>query len=369
MPGSRRAPAPKPRTPKPRTLADVFRRFGETEAAGCSPLYERVALAISASDAALRAVEEAPARKRRPALVLAALHHLALTGQAPELAEAYTAGDPDSAAAAAVGTLLRLAGPVAAITGRRRLRADETGRHPVLLPLVAEAAHRLGAPRIALIDIGCSAGLNLNAGHATVAYSNGQTLGDASSPVRQSARVVGDRPLPERTPPRVALRIGLDRDPIDLTDAEEAGWLRACLPPDRHEAAALLDAEIAVTAKNPPLLLPGDPLETLPEAFAAVPADTLPVVTTTWALSRMPPESRPRFLHRLDEAAARRPVAWVSAEGVGVAPAVPTFGDRHASGHSILGIALSDGPVMTVEAVGRCWSQGRLLAWPADTAA
>ncbi|MEU6158520.1 DUF2332 domain-containing protein [Streptomyces sp. NPDC047130] len=364
MPGSRPATAP-----KPRTLADAFRRFGKTGAARVSPLYERVALAVGASDAALRAVEEAPARRRQPALVLAALHHLALTGQAPELAAAYTAGDPDAAAVAAVAALPRLAGQVAAIAGRRRVRAEETGRHTVLLPLVAEAAHRLGAPRIALIDVGCSAGLNLNAVHATVAYGNGQTLGDASSPVRQSAGVVGDRPLPVRNLPRVAARFGLDHDPIDVTDAEEAGWLRACLPPDRHEAAALLDAEIALTEQNPPLLVRGDPLETLPEAFAAVPADALPVVTTAWALARLPPESRLRFLHRLDEAAARRPVAWVSAEGVGVAPSVPTFGDRHASGHSILGIALYDGPATTVEAVGRCWSRGRLLAWLADTGA
>jgi hypothetical protein len=364
MPGSRRATAQ-----KPRTLADAFRRFGETDAAGISPLYERVALAVSSSDAALRAVEEAPARRRQPALVLAALHHLALTGRAPELAAAYTAGDPDGAAAAAVGALPRLAGPVAAITGRRRVRADETGHHTVLLPLVTEAAHRLGAPRIGLIDIGCSAGHNLNTVHATVAYGNGQTLGDASSPVRQSAGVVGDRPLPVRNLPQVAARVGLDHDPIDVTDAEEAGWLRACLPPDRHQAAALLDAETTLAAKNPPLLLRGDPLETLPEAFAAVPADALPVITTTWALSRLPLESRLRFLHRLDEEAARRPVAWVSAEGVGVAPAVPTLGDRHASGHSILGIALSDGPGMTVEAVGRCWSRGRLLAWLTDPGA
>src|SRR5580700_11160285 len=73
---------------------------------------------------------------------------------------------------------------------------------------------------------------------------------------------------------------------------------------------------------------------------AHVPAGALPVVTTTWALSRFPLESRLRFLHRLDEAATGRSVAWVSVEGVGVEPAIPTFGDRRASGHSIIGLAL-----------------------------
>jgi len=38
---------------KARTLAQVYRRFGEVEAAGTSPLYERVAVALSESGEAL----------------------------------------------------------------------------------------------------------------------------------------------------------------------------------------------------------------------------------------------------------------------------------------------------------------------------
>jgi hypothetical protein len=120
---------------------------------------------------------------------------------------------------------------------------------------------------------------------------------------------------------------------------------------------------LALTASAPPLLLRGDAVEVLPDAFARVPADALPVVTTTWALSRFPLESRLRFLHRLDEAATDRPVAWVSVEGVGVAPAIPTLGDRRASGHSIIGLAMFDRPALRAEAIGRCWSRGRVLAW------
>jgi hypothetical protein len=53
-------------------------------------------------------------------------------------------------------------------------------------------------------------------------------------------------------------------------------------------------------------------------------------------------------------------------EGVGVAPTVPTLGDRLASGHSIVGLAVSDGSGLRTEAIARCWSRGRLLAWLAD---
>jgi hypothetical protein len=163
--------------------------------------------------------------------------------------------------------------------------------------------------------------------------------------------------------PEVVARVGVDLDPIDVTDADDARWLRACLWPDQPKRAARLEAEMALAATAPPLLLQGDAVEVVPDAFARIPADALPVVTTTWTLSRFPLESRLRFLHRLDEAAVGRVVAWVSAEGVGVAPTIPTLGDRRASGHSIIGLAVFDRSALRAEAIGRCWSQGRLLAW------
>jgi hypothetical protein len=237
----------------------------------------------------------------------------------------------------------------------------------VLYPAIAEAARRVGANAVGLIDVGCSAGLNLNVDRVGITYSNGQSLGDPSSPVQLSSSIVGDRPIPTRAMPEVVARVGVDHDPVDVTDADDARWLRACLWPDQPEQVARLEAEMALAATAPPLLLRGDAVEVMPDAFARVPADALPVVTTTWALSRFPLESRLRFLHRLDEAATRRAVAWVSAEGVGVAPAIPTLGDRRASGHSIIGLAVFGQSALRAEAIGRCWSRGRLLAWLADS--
>jgi hypothetical protein len=250
---------------------------------------------------------------------------------------------------------------------RRPVRADETGHGAVLYPAIAEAAHRAGADAVGLIDVSCSAGLNLNVDRAGITYSNGQSLGDPSSPVQLAASVVRGQPLPARAMPEVVARVGLDLDPVDVTDADDARWLRACLAPDQPERAARLEAEIALAATASPLLLRGDALEVLPEAFTRVPANALPVVTTTWALSRFPLESRLRFLHCLGDAATGRAVAWVSVEGVGVAPAIPTFGDRRASGHSIIGLAVFRQSALRAEAVGRCWSRGRLLAWLADS--
>jgi hypothetical protein len=46
---------------------------------------------------------------------------------------------------------------------------------------------------------------------------------------------------------------------------------------------------------------------------------------------------------------------------------MPTLGDRPASGHSIIGLALFGRPAPRAEAIGRCWSRGRFLEWLADS--
>ncbi|HZA82235.1 MAG TPA: DUF2332 domain-containing protein, partial [Actinomycetes bacterium] len=215
-----------------RTLAQVYRHFGEVDAAEASPLYERVAVALSESDEALRAIEAAPARRRHPRVILAALHDLALAGRAPALAAAYAASDGDAAASAAIDTLLRMTDSVVAIAVRRRTQTFETGRCAVLYPAIAEAARRAGVNAVGLIDVACSAGLNLNVDRVGIRYSNGQSLGEPSSPVQLACSIVGDRPIPTRIMPEVVARIGVDLDPLDVTDADDARWVRACLWPD-----------------------------------------------------------------------------------------------------------------------------------------
>ena len=146
---------------------------------------------------------------------------------------------------------------------------------------------------------------------------------------------------------------------------ELAGWV----PPD-PVAYRVVGPGSVPTRALPAIVLRTsvDPraLASLPDVLAAVPDRVLPVVTTTWALSRLTPEDRLRFLQHLDRAATHRPLAWVSVEGVGVAPGVPTLGDRPASGHSIVGVAVLRHGSLQVEAVGRCWSRGRVLAWLAE---
>lgn len=197
---------------------------------------------------------------------------------------------------------------------------DETSRVGVLLPAVADAARRAGADAVGLVDLGAPGGIALRLDRVGVGYGDGRQLGDPAAPEQVSVVLVGPRPVPSRALPPVVSR--------------------------ETVAPCAIDA--------------------LPAALARVPEGALPVVTTTWTLSGLSVEDRLRFLRLLGPAAGDRPVAWVSVEGVGVAPSVPTMGDRPASGHSIAGVALVGHTTLHVEAVARCWSRGTRLAWLVD---
>ncbi|GAB4070057.1 hypothetical protein GCM10028777_34040 [Angustibacter speluncae] len=202
------------------------------------------------------------------------------------------------------------------MTSRREAleQSSDAPRCAVLRPAVAHAAHRAGADAVGLVSLGAPVGLDLELDRVGVRYGDGPVLGDPDADVQVVSRVVGPGRLPGHPLPPVVARAAAEVDVVD----------------------AVVDA---------------------------VPAGALPVVTSTWALSRLRPARREAFLAALRDAASSRPLAWVSVEGVGVAPSVPTLGDRPASGHSIVAVALVDAGGPQVEVVGRCWSRGRVLSW------
>jgi hypothetical protein len=85
--------------------------------------------------------------------------------------------------------------------------------------------------RVHLVDLGCSAGLNL--------------IGDRLSTVRLVDEA--GNPVAFDTRATIVSRTGLDRAPIDVRDAVSASWLRACIWPGQRDRLENLDEAIAQT--------------------------------------------------------------------------------------------------------------------------
>ena len=316
--------------------AERYRRFARVEAAGMSPSYEALALAVAEDRRVLDLLARVEQHQQQPNLLLGALRLHGVPTDDPARALDWVVAHPD-----AVLEVLRT----------RFTQTNEAGRCALLLPALAQVAD--GRP-VALVELGASAGLCLVPDRYRYAYtrSDGSThlLGPSDGP-QLRCEVHDELPLPDRVP-EIAWRAGLDRNPLDAADEEDAAWLQALVWPAHADRAARLAVALAATAQDPPRVLRGDVGDDLAALLAEVPPGTRTVVTHTAVLAYVTAEVRERV-----RATCRAAGAWrLGAEGRSVLPDLDApAGDPSAF---VLSLGHPDG---TEEVVGLAQPHGRWL--------
>jgi hypothetical protein len=279
---------------EPARIADGYRGFVE-DVADESPAYSRLAAAVADDVDVLRFLADLPTGKRNPPLLFAALRFLGgVPADGAELHERVL-GDGDRLR----DTMLT-----------RATQTNEPARCAALLPVLAA----IGGP-LALVEVGTSAGLCLYPDRYSYEY-DGRPVGERR-PVHLRCSTTGPVPIPTGLPEVVA-RIGVDLNPLDVTDAGDLSWLRSLVWPGPVEADRLarLDAAAAVAAQEPPTLLAGDLVDRLPDALDLVPEGATPVVMHTALLPYVGSSRRAEFVDRVRSL----PVRWVAQEGAGMVP-------------------------------------------------
>jgi hypothetical protein len=105
-------------------------------------------------------------------------------------------------------------------------------------------------------------------------------------------------------------------------DDDAVRWLRSCVWPEQRWRVELLDRAVSTARRDPPTVLAGDAVESLPELVRSVPADTAVCVVHTAVLAYLTDGAR--FIDSLSALARERPLWWVSGEAQGLVPALPT---------------------------------------------
>ncbi|HZQ38994.1 MAG TPA: DUF2332 domain-containing protein [Dehalococcoidia bacterium] len=340
----------------PAELARRFRLFAEHECHGRSPLYERLSYAIAEDGELLRLAAEARQGQPVPNLLFGAVHFLLLRGEGPELARFFrTLGGTDRLDDEPFPVFrafcLAQWREIAAIVRARLVQTAHARRCALLLPAFELASRAFEHRPLALIEVGASAGLNLVWDRYGYAYADGRRAGGEAAPLQLTCDLRGPLapPLPERLP-AVGWRIGLDLNPIDLADQDEARWLAALIWPDEPGRAQLLREAIAALAVDPPRLVPGDALETLPAVLADVPSGLSLCMYHSFTLNQFSPEGRQRFANLVGAAAQQRELALISLEALSRASPVPE-------------LTLSLGPGLAPRLLARCDAHGAWIEW------
>jgi hypothetical protein len=297
-------------------VADYWSFFADDARRTGSELYGRLSAGIG-GDAELRALA-AKARVGQPHanLILGAVHFLILRGAKHPVTRFYaTVGGTVSAADEDPFPDFRdfVAAHLDAIVPlieTRVTNTNEVGRSAILN--AGFRALPADAP-LSLIEIGPSAGLNLIWDKYGVRYGVAARV-NADAPLVIDCELRGERVPPAGPAPAVRGRVGLELNPVDLTNADDRDWLRALIWPDQAARLTRLDKAIALFAKEKPEIVAGDALALLPDALAQVPRDAVPVVYHTIAVYQFSHEMRDALESILTIAGLRRPVWRLSFE-------------------------------------------------------
>jgi hypothetical protein len=316
-------------------LAGEFERYADW-AANVSTLYERLARDIADDRALLDVAGEARYGQPAPQLLLGAVHFLLLgsdrggdqdgcgNGECIEhpLADFYPTCSDDSSEppdgdpfACFRAFCLANERTIREIVATRRVQTNEVGRSAVLLPAFEYVTRATDDSPLALVEIGASAGLNLYWDHYRYEYEGDGIYGYRDSPVRIESAIRGERdpPLPASLP-NVASRVGIDLNPLDATDPDDARWLRALVIPDQHERHERLASAIDVLRGNPPDIVAGNALDVLPDVLDGLPEHATPCVYSTLTLYQLDEDDVLELQELLAESSDRGPIHWLSTD-------------------------------------------------------
>ena len=203
---------------------------------------------------------------------------------------------------------------------------NEVARCSALHPGFRAVANESGEP-LHLIEIGPSAGLNLLWDKYRVRYRRSDAVisaGPEDAALILDCELRGDKNPPAGPSPKIASRVGLERDPVDLSNPEQRTWLKALVWPDHLARFARLETAIELFSANPAEIWAGDALSLLPDAIARVPEDQPVCVYHTYVVYQFSEEMREALDNLFIVASLRRPIWRLSCEGslttIGEAP-------------------------------------------------
>lgn len=293
------------------TIGARFLAFADTECGPYAPTYDRLSRAIAKDPAAAECVQVARPGQQLPNLFLGAAHLL--------LGESIRDLDDGEFLQWCHANQGRLAHECAT----RLVQTNEVRRCSFLLPAMSHVSTADPWRRLALVEVGSSAGLLLAFDRYRYEYrfmpdaTVAATAGDADSPVLVACDLRGSRiPPVEFDVGLLASRTGIDLAPVWPGDAGAIDWLRALVWPDHPDRRARLDAALDLVAAEPVPLVRGDALAVLPGVLASCGSDVTPVVFHHAMLEHFSRPEAERFRDLVPRLAAARggDLVWIVAE-------------------------------------------------------
>lgn len=306
-------------------LTEDFSHFAQYECPD-DPLYAALCRIVSGMPALQALLSVAPREQQRPNLWLAAVHFRVIKGAGHPLQDYFASVGgmraPDNKLADIVADFVqRERTELIELMRTRTTQTNEIGRCAVLWPTLQEVAWRHNVTQLALLDIGCSAGLNLGVDCYRYDYGDFKLGVEAlpGIPIISCDLVGARRPLHQDSACEIVSRLGIDPAPVELSDNNAVAWLRACIwPSDTIRAARFTDAIAIANQHHWPVRQEVDCVAVISDWLDQQPKGVLPVIFNSWVLAYFDLSALKSYTDTVTQLVRERGAVWLSAEGTGV---------------------------------------------------
>lgn len=310
---------------RPAQLKAVFSRFATSEALDLeSPLYSTLAREVSRSRELLELASFTQCRQPAPNMLFAAIQYLLLNDVKHPLRQHYPRLATSPTSQSAVGHTFKnfcrqYREAIVELLATRRTQTNVVQRSSCLFAGLSLVTHNTPGQDLCLVDLGASAGLNLNVDVYSHWYYQGNSVlfraGNPESAVRLQTEVRGSECPPSIQDVSISGKVGIDLNPIDVCDPDSVLWLQALVWPEHHERFEQLNRAIDLIHSNPVTLIRGDAAEQLKDVIKSVPSDQALVVCSTISEYQFSQETRDEIYAILVSASKTRPIWRLSMEG------------------------------------------------------
>ena len=191
-------------------------------------------------------------------------------------------------------------------------------RCAVVLPaLAALPSIAANGGRVALLEIGPSAGLNLRMDRYRYEYGNGVAWGEPSARPKLFCETRGDVAPPMPGALEIVARRGLDLNRIDFEDPAAIRWLRALIWPEHSERALAMDEALTIAMEVPVEIEEGDATREIAAHVDRLPSDAARVLFATHVFYQIPRDGRRRILDEIASASREKPVDLIQMDSSG----------------------------------------------------
>ena len=200
----------------------------------------------------------------------------------------------------------------------RTVNSNLVERASTLVPAIQYVKQQVAEP-LTLVEICCSAGLNLLLDEYYYDYGPAGRAGPEDAAVRLSCKVLGSVRPPTDTVPVLAEKIGVDLVTVDCSDPDARLWMEAMLFPEWREERQRLRKALLLRATRKSRMLRGNAVEVLPSLLEELSGPVL--VLHTYCMGQWPAEAQEQLDRILRDASHHRELHRIGVDVPGPEPA------------------------------------------------